>query len=139
MMSSLVSRSASLRAFASAAIAASVIAVAPTAPVRAQDGPPRPLDVPYVPTPQNVVDTMLKVAGVSRRDFLIDLGCGDGRIPVTAAGRFGTKGFGVDLNPVRVKEAKEKTKLASLLQTANAKLIDMKLLNHPIQELPAKI
>ncbi len=73
----------------------------------AQNGPPRPLDVPYVPTPQNVVDTMLKVAGVSRRDFLIDLGCGDGRIPVTAATRFGTRGFGVDLNPVRVKEAKE--------------------------------
>ena len=120
MMSSLVSRSASLRAFAGAAIAASVIAFAPTAAVRAQDGPPRPLDVPYVPTPQNVVDTMLKVAGVSRRDFLIDLGCGDGRIPVTAAGRFGTKGFGVDLNPVRVKEAKE-----NVAKNGVAKLVDI--------------
>ena len=126
-MSSLVLRSASLRAFAGAVIAASVLAFAPTAVVRAQDGPPRPLDVPYVPTPQNVVDTMLKVAGVSRRDFLIDLGCGDGRIPVTAAGRFGTKGFGVDLNPVRVREAKEnvaKNKVGKLVDIVQGDLFE---------------
>lgn len=104
-MTTLVLRSPLLRAGLRAAIAALAIAFA--VPISAQDGPPRPLDVPYVPTPQNVVDAMLKVAGVNRRDFLIDLGCGDGRIPVTAAGRFGTRGFGVDLNPVRVREAKE--------------------------------
>lgn len=103
MMTSLVLRGSSLRA----CLGALAVSALTFGTALAQDGPPRPLDVPYVPTPQNVVDTMLKVAGVSRRDFLIDLGCGDGRIPVTAAKRFGTKGFGVDLNPVRVREAKE--------------------------------
>lgn len=93
----------------------------------AQDGPPRALDVPYVPTPQNVVDTMLKVAGVNRRDFLIDLGCGDGRIPVSAATRFGTRGFGVDLNPVRVKEANDnvtKNKVGRLVNIAQGDLFE---------------
>ena len=93
----------------------------------AQDGPPRPLDVPYVPTPQHVVDTMLKVAGVGRRDFLIDLGSGDGRIPVTAATRFGTRGFGVDLNPVRVKEANEnisKNKVGKLVTIVQGDLFE---------------
>ncbi len=97
------------------------------APAFAQDGPPRPLDVPYVPTPQHVVDTMLKVAGVGRRDFLIDLGSGDGRIPVTAATRFGTRGFGVDLNPVRVKEANEniaKNKVGDLVTIVQGDLFE---------------
>jgi hypothetical protein len=53
-------------------------------------------EVPYVQTPQPVVDAMLKLASVNGRDFLIDLGSGDGRIPITAAKRFGTRGFGVD-------------------------------------------
>jgi hypothetical protein len=100
------SRMPSLRAFRGVAVVAA-LGIILASPLAAQDGPPRPLDVPFVPTPQNVVDSMLKIAGVNKRDFLIDLGSGDGRIPVTAAGRFGTRGFGVDLNPVRVREAKE--------------------------------
>ncbi|CAN5713343.1 methyltransferase domain-containing protein [soil metagenome] len=63
------------------------------------------LDVPYVPTPQVVVDEMLRMAKVSGKDVLYDLGSGDGRIPITAAKRFGTRGVGIDLNPVRVEEA----------------------------------
>ncbi len=65
------------------------------------------LDVPYVPTPNEVVEEMLSMAGVKKDDILYDLGSGDGRIPITAAKRFGTKGVGIDLDPVRVKEAKE--------------------------------
>jgi hypothetical protein len=65
------------------------------------------LDVPYVPTPNEVVEEMLSMAGVKKGDILYDLGSGDGRIPITAAKRFGTKGVGIDLDPVRVKEAKE--------------------------------
>ena len=61
--------------------------------------------VPYVPTPQPVVDLMLKMAKVNAQDYLIDLGSGDGRIVVTAAKQFGTRGFGVDLNPVRIQES----------------------------------
>lgn len=75
-------------------------------------------DVPYVPTPQDVVDTMLKIAEVGPADFLIDLGSGDGRIVVTAAAKFGAKGFGVDLNPKRIAEALENAKTAGVSDRA---------------------
>lgn len=55
-------------------------------------------DTPYVQTPQNVVDKMLEVAKVSAKDFVIDLGSGDGRMIITAAQRYGARGFGVDLD-----------------------------------------
>jgi len=61
-------------------------------------------ETPYVPTPQDVVERMLDMAKVKPGEYLIDLGSGDGRIVVTAAQR-GARGFGVDLNPQRVKEA----------------------------------
>ena len=67
-------------------------------------------DVVYVPTPQIVVDEMLNMAKVGPKDFLIDLGSGDGRIVITAAKKFGTRGFGVDLDPVLVKEARDNAK-----------------------------
>ncbi|HMQ04627.1 MAG TPA: amino acid permease [Pyrinomonadaceae bacterium] len=65
----------------------------------------RQLDVPYVPTPDAVVAEMLAMAEVKGSDILYDLGSGDGRIPITAAKRFGTRGVGIDLDPVRVEEA----------------------------------
>ena len=55
-------------------------------------------DTPYVPTPQNVVERMLETAKVGPRDYLIDLGSGDGRMIITAAKKYGARGFGVDLN-----------------------------------------
>ena len=61
--------------------------------------------VPYVPTPQDVVEKMLQMVRVSANDYLIDLGSGDGRIVVTAAKKHGARGFGVDINPERVSEA----------------------------------
>lgn len=64
------------------------------------------LDVPFVPTPQVVVDRMLELAGVGPGDYVIDLGSGDGRIVVSAAKR-GAVGHGVDLNPERIREARE--------------------------------
>jgi SAM-dependent methyltransferase len=57
------------------------------------------LDVPYVTTPQNVVDAMLELAGVGPSDRLIDLGSGDGRIVITAAKRWGTRGLGYEIDP----------------------------------------
>jgi cyclopropane fatty-acyl-phospholipid synthase-like methyltransferase len=71
-------------------------------------------DVFYVPTPQAVVDAMLRMANVSGSDVVYDLGCGDGRIPITAAQRFGAKGIGIDIDPVRIREANENAKAAGV-------------------------
>jgi hypothetical protein len=70
--------------------------------------------VPYVPTPQSVVDTMLETAKVGPRDYLIDLGSGDGRIVITAAKKHGARGFGVDINPERIRESDENARLAGV-------------------------
>jgi len=67
--------------------------------------PQREPDVVYVPTPQEVVDKMLALAKVTKDDVIYDLGSGDGRIPITAAQKFGTKGVGIDINPERIQEA----------------------------------
>lgn len=72
-----------------------------------------PLDVPYVPTPQPVVDKMLDLAGVKAGDVVYDLGCGDGRIVITAAER-GARGVGIDLNPKRIAEANANAKKAGV-------------------------
>ena len=68
--------------------------------------------VPYVPTPQAVVDRMLEIAQVGPQDYVIDLGSGDGRIVVTAAQKYGARGFGVDLNPKRISEANDNARAA---------------------------
>lgn len=64
-------------------------------------------DVIYVPTPQPVVEQMLELAGVKKDDLLYDLGCGDGRIVVTAAKKYGCKAIGYDIDPQRIKESQE--------------------------------
>jgi len=61
---------------------------------------------PYVPTPQEVVERMLSMAGVTKTDVVYDLGCGDGRIVITAAKKFGARGVGVDISPERIAESK---------------------------------
>jgi len=71
-------------------------------------------DVVYVPTPQPVVDAMLKMANVTATDVVYDLGSGDGRIPITAAQRYGARGIGIDINPDRIKEANENAKAAGV-------------------------
>jgi SAM-dependent methyltransferase len=71
-------------------------------------------DVFYVPTPQPVVDAMLQLAGVTSSDIVYDLGCGDGRIPITAAQRFGARGIGIDIDPKRIAEANENAKAAGV-------------------------
>ena len=64
-------------------------------------------DVIYIPTPPDVVDRMLDLAQIKEGDVLYDLGCGDGRIVVAAAERFGVKAVGFDIDPVRIAEARE--------------------------------
>lgn len=62
-------------------------------------------DVIFVPTPNDIVATMLRMAAVSKKDMVYDLGCGDGRIVITAAQKYGARGVGIDIDPERVEEA----------------------------------
>ena len=71
-------------------------------------------DVIFVPTPQEVVDAMLKLAKVSASDVVYDLGSGDGRIPITAARTYGARGVGIDIDPQRIKEATENLKTSGM-------------------------
>jgi hypothetical protein len=81
--------------------------------------------VPYVPTPQAVVDEMLKLAKPTKSDLLYDLGCGDGRIVVTAAKTFGTKGVGFDIDPERIKESEANARSAGVTALASFKRQDL--------------
>jgi len=72
----------------------------------ADDKPKRTPDSVYVPTPDDVVAKMLKVAGVTKDDIVYDPGCGDGRIVVTAAKKYGCRGVGIELSPKLVKSAR---------------------------------
>jgi tRNA G37 N-methylase Trm5 len=72
------------------------------------------LDVPYVPTPTEVVAKMLTMAGVNKKDLLYDLGSGDGRIVITAAKEYGARGVGYDLNPKRIQESNENARRADV-------------------------
>ncbi|PWF46080.1 class I SAM-dependent methyltransferase [Massilia glaciei] len=65
------------------------------------------LDVPFVPTPQVVVDRMLEIAKVGKDDVVYDLGSGDGRIVITAAAKHGAQGVGIDIDPERIKDARK--------------------------------
>ena len=76
--------------------------------------PRREPDVPFVPTTEEAVAAMLKLGEVTKNDVLYDLGCGDGRIVIAAAKLYGTRGVGIDINPVRIAEAKENARKAGV-------------------------
>ena len=76
-------------------------------PLGAQDKAPRTPDVIFVPTPHEVVTRMLELAEVKKDDVVYDLGCGDGRIVVAAAKKYGCKAIGFDIDPERIKESKK--------------------------------
>src|SRR5258706_15648355 len=80
------------------------------APVAAQRQP----DVIYVPTPQEVVEDMLRIAEVKKGYVLYDLGSGDGRIPITAAKKYGIKAVGIDIDPERIWEAQQNARGAGV-------------------------
>ncbi len=81
----------------------------------AQNGSPkRDPDVPFVPTTEEAVQAMLKLADVKKGDIVYDLGCGDGRIVVAAAKAYGAHAVGIDINPVRIQEAKENARKAGV-------------------------
>jgi cyclopropane fatty-acyl-phospholipid synthase-like methyltransferase len=91
-----------------------MLALGLAAPAMAQQKPLREPDVIFVPTPAEVVTAMLKLANVTPKDVVYDLGCGDGMIVTAAAKEFGAHAVGVDINPVRVKEANERVAKAGV-------------------------
>src|SRR5438105_1483421 len=91
-------------------LAAVVLSISIAAAQSGQSG--RKPDVPYVPTTDEAVQTMLKLAEVKKSDVVYDLGCGDGRIVIAAAVTYGARGVGIDIDPDRIREAKENAKKA---------------------------
>lgn len=103
---------------------AAALAAALSAPLAAQfPAPAGTRDLaPYVPTPQDVVDRMLALAKVTSSDVVYDLGCGDGRIVVTAAKKFGARGVGVDIDPDRIRESEANARAAGVEHLVTFKL-----------------
>jgi SAM-dependent methyltransferase len=99
-----------------------VVAMVGLARSNADDRPP---DAPFVPTPQPVVEKMLEMAGIKAGDVVFDLGCGDGRILVTAAKKYGVKAYGCDIDPERVKESLANAKKNEVLKLVTVEQKDM--------------
>ena len=87
---------------------------APTTSPPATEAPTRQPDVVYVPTPMRVVEEMLQLANVTNEDLVYDLGSGDGRIVIAAAQKRGARGIGIDIDPQRVREARENAQRAGV-------------------------
>lgn len=96
-------------ALAGAAFIAAAPAFAQTAP-----RPARAPDVPYEPSPPNIVRAMLELANVRPDDIVYDLGCGDGRIVIAAARDFGARGVGIDIDPKRIAESNANARAAGV-------------------------
>jgi predicted O-methyltransferase YrrM len=97
---------------AAAALIAVVCLAAPTAAL--QITRLRPPDVRYVPTPQSVVEVMLEMARVTSADVVYDLGSGDGRIPITAAKKYGARGVGIEIDPWYIRDANDNVSKAGV-------------------------
>ena len=98
--------------------------------VYAQESPLRRPDVVFVPTPDDVVAAMLEVANVTNNDVVYDLGCGDGRIPVAAAGKYNARAVCIDIDPQRIQEANEnvaKNKVGDRVRVMHADLFETDL------------
>ncbi len=112
-------------------LALAIVAVAVTMPSSrllasgVPQGMPSPASLaPYVATPQDVVDRMLALAGVTEKDVVYDLGCGDGRIVITAAQKYGARGVGVDIDPQRIAESEANARKAGVEKLVSFKLQD---------------
>lgn len=103
-----------MRKFVALALfAAAVVGLSGPARSAADDKKDPEIKVPYVPTNMSVVEAMLKLAAVKEGETVYDLGCGDGRIVITAVGQFkAKKGLGVDFNPERLKDCDAAVKKA---------------------------
>jgi cyclopropane fatty-acyl-phospholipid synthase-like methyltransferase len=102
-----------------------VAALALAAASAAAQAPAHKPDVVFIPTPQELVDAMLELARVHKGDVLYDLGSGDGRIPITAAQRYGVRGVGIDIEPRLVHEATENARKAGVARLVKFKTDDI--------------
>jgi SAM-dependent methyltransferase len=93
---------------------------------------PRKPDVEYVPTPQRVVEEMLKLVAVKPTDVVYDLGCGDGRVVITAAKRYKARGVGIDIDARRIKESRANARRAGV--TNRVKFLQQDLFQTDIGE-----
>ena len=94
--------------------AALLVVLLLVAPLAAQLDRLKPPDVKYVPSPDSVVEAMLKLAKVTAADVVYDLGSGDGRIPITAAKIYGARGVGIDIDRLRILEANDNLRKAGV-------------------------
>jgi ubiquinone/menaquinone biosynthesis C-methylase UbiE len=106
-------------------VAVAVVTFSPPSFAQEETKPARQLDVWYVPTPHQIVERMLDVAGVRTGDVVYDLGCGDGRMVIAAAKKFATRGVGVDLDPRRIREARANAKAAGVEHLVTFEVGDM--------------
>lgn len=89
-------------------------------------------DVHYEPTPQLIVEDLLKMAEVNRNDIVYDLGCGDGRFVITAAKKYGSRGVGIDIDPERIKESNHNARVAGMMD--KVRFIEADLFEMDIRE-----
>lgn len=109
------------------AVACLVMLVAAGTPVNPAPVSPAPVKqslAPYVPTPEDVVERMLRLAQTTGEDVVFDLGSGDGRIPIAAAKLFGARGVGVDIDPRRIEESRANAKAAGVAHLVEFRLGD---------------
>ena len=113
-----------------------VLAIAAPAAQQAppQAAPARPPDVRWVPTRDEVVTGMLELAKVTSSDIVYDLGCGDGKIVIAAALKYGARGVGIDIDPERIKEANQNAQNAGVAAKVRFILGDIFDPNVPISE-----
>ena len=97
----------------------------PLAPRAANPGDANAPDVVYVPTPQPVVDAMLRLAEVKPGDVVYDLGSGDGRIPITAAKRYGVRAVGIEIVPWLVRDARANARKAGVANLVDIREADL--------------
>ena len=106
-------------------VAALLLAAGPALAQTKPAAPTRGPDVIYVPTPPQVVERMLALGKVGKGDVVYDLGCGDGRVVIEAAKRYGVRGVGIDIDPQRIAEANANARAAGVTHLVEFRLADL--------------
>ncbi len=114
-----------MRVFCSLLAAVLLLTAGPALAQTKPAAPTRGPDVIYVPTPPQVVERMLALGKVGKGDVVYDLGCGDGRVVIEAAKRYGVRGVGIDIDPQRIAEANANARAANVTHLVEFRLADL--------------